>query len=86
MFEHILSQLLSNGFVNLLESHNPPDDQIDFHDAESVFFAAYFLDQRGEWDTASELYDYALKKWPDEHGEYAKNSIREIEEKRSLGK
>lgn len=86
MFEHILSQLLGYSFMKLLESHDPSSDVIDFHDAESVLFAASMLDQRGEWDKARELYEHALKQWPDEHGEYAKNSIREIEEKAYLGK
>ena len=72
-------------FGKLIEPPDPSKLTINYHDAESVLFAASILDQHGEWNRALDLYGHVLKHWPDEHGEYVRNSIAEIEKKHSLG-
>ena len=74
----------AKGLNKIIEPPDPSKLTIEYDDAESVLNAASILDQHGEWDRAIELYKYAIRTWPDEHGKYAENCMTEIHDKMSL--
>jgi hypothetical protein len=60
---------------------NPTEIVIDEDDPESILFAASILDQNGEWEKAILLYENVLQFWPDEYGDYSRNSIDAVRKK-----
>ena len=82
MFEWLVTSVLRLG-VGRVTSALPDveNPEVDPNHPDSVLFAAAIYDKQGEWEQSIELFEWAAARWPEEHGEYARNSIAEIRAK-----
>lgn len=67
--------------VKILKSKAADQKRNGGESPESVLSAASRYEMEGEWERAIESYQSVRQRWPDEHGEYAGNCIKRIEEK-----
>jgi len=79
----VLQLLLQKGSDGTNQyGEDPLSSELD--EADIVSSAATRLELEGEWEKAIQLYTDLCQRWPEEHGEYAQNCIRRVQDKMTL--
>lgn len=78
---HLNTPLAPSNYIPALRSS---ELKLDGTDPEPLLIAAARCDKQGDWERATALYQHVQATWPEEHGVYAENCIKEIERKRGL--